>query len=79
MCSYAHGGYRHVERRIALGQIRPNYSEAEKLEVINSSSTIALLAASEIFSMANRNDLNEAAVERMRRLSDDIRMHQGSV
>ena len=68
-----------MERRIALGQIRPNYSEAEKLEVINSSSTIALLAASEIFSMANRNDLNEAAVERMRRLSDDIRMHQGSV
>jgi hypothetical protein len=30
------------------------------LEVINSSSTIALLAASEIFSMAKRKDLEEA-------------------
>jgi hypothetical protein len=66
MCSYAHGGSFPTARRITLDQIKPNYSEAEKLEVINSSSTVALLAASEIFSMANRNDLNEAALERMR-------------
>jgi hypothetical protein len=62
-----------------LGQIKPNYPDAAKVEVINASGTFALLAASEIFSMANRNDLNEAAVERMRRLADNIRKDQGSV
>jgi hypothetical protein len=36
------------------------------LEVINSSTAIALLAASEIFSMAKRNDMVEAVLERMR-------------
>ena len=60
MCSYAHGGYRQAVRRITPDQIRANYSEGEVLEVINSSSTIALLAASEIFSMAKRKDLEEA-------------------
>ena len=69
MCSYTHGGYLQVVRRITLDQIRANYSEGERLEVINSSSTIALLAASEIFSMAKRKDLNEAALERMRSLA----------
>jgi hypothetical protein len=29
--------------------------------------------------MANRNDLNEAALERMRRLANDIRKDRGSV
>jgi hypothetical protein len=36
------------------------------LEVIKSSTTIALLAASEIFSMAKRKDLVEEVLERMR-------------
>jgi hypothetical protein len=78
MCSYTHGGSFPAARRITLSQIKANYSEGAKLEVINSSSTIALLAASEIFSMANRNDLNEAALE-MRRLANDIRKDRGSV
>jgi hypothetical protein len=35
------------------------------MEVINSSSTIALLAAAEIFSMAKRKDLVEAVLDQM--------------
>jgi len=66
MCSYAHGGYLQAVRRITPGQITANYSEDEMLEVINSSSAIALLAASEIFSMAKRKDLVEGVLERMR-------------
>lgn len=66
MCSYAHGGFLQAVRRITPGQITTNYSEDEMLEVINSSSAFALLAASEIFSMANRTDLVEAVLERMR-------------
>jgi hypothetical protein len=69
MHSYTHGGYLQAVRRMTPDQIKPNYSEGEMLEVINSSDTVALLAASEIFSMARRNDLNEAALERMRGLS----------
>jgi hypothetical protein len=66
MCSYAHGGYLQAVRRITPGRITANYSEGEMLEVINSSSAIALLAASEIFSMAKRKDLVEGVLERMR-------------
>jgi hypothetical protein len=69
MCSYAHGGYLQAVRRITPGQITENYSEDEMLEVINSSSAIALLAAFEIFSMAQRKDLIEAVLERMRGVS----------
>ena len=66
MCSYAHGGYLQVVRRITPDQITANYSEDEILEVISASSTIALLAASELFSMAKCKDLVEAVLERMR-------------
>ena len=66
MCSYAHGGYLQAVRRITPDQITANHSEDEMVEVINASSAIALLAASEIFSMAKRNDLVEAVLERMR-------------
>ena len=66
MCSYAHSGYLQVVRRIIPDEITPNYSDDEKLEVINSSDTIALLAASEMFSMANRMDLVKQVLERMR-------------
>jgi hypothetical protein len=69
MCSYAHGGYRQALHRITPDQIKPNYSESERLEVINSTNAIALLAAAEIFSMARRQDLEAAVVERMRGLS----------
>jgi uncharacterized protein DUF6988 len=69
MCSYAHGGYLQAVRRIISGHITPNYSDDEMLEVINSSSAIALLAASEIFSMAKRKELIEGVLERMRGLS----------
>ena len=62
-------GYLQAVRRITPGQITANYSEDEMLEVINSSSAIALLAASEIFSMAKRKDLVEAVLERMRGVS----------
>jgi Family of unknown function (DUF6988) len=66
MCSYAHGGYLQAVRRITPGEITPNYSEGEMLEVINSSDAIALLAASEMFSMAGRLDLVNEVLERMR-------------
>ena len=66
MCSYAHGGYLQAVRRITPDHITANYSEGEMLEVINSSRAIALLAASEIFSMAKRKDLVEEVLERMR-------------
>lgn len=66
MCSYAHGGYLQAVRRVIPDEIRPNYTEGEILEVINSSTAIALLAASEIFSMAQRKDLLEAVLEQMR-------------
>ena len=65
MCSYAHGGYLQAVRQMSPGQIAANYSEGEMLEVINSSSAIALLAAHEIFSMAKRKDLVEQVLERM--------------
>jgi hypothetical protein len=44
MCSYAHGGFLPVVRRIIPGEITTNYSDEEKLEVIKSSDTIALFA-----------------------------------
>jgi hypothetical protein len=66
MCSYAHGGYLQAVRRITPDQITANYSEDEILEVINASSTIALLAASELFAMVKCKDLVEAVLERMR-------------
>lgn len=69
MCSYAHGGYLQAVRRITPGQIGPNYSEGEMLEVIRSADCFAMLAASEIFSMAKRDDLNMAVLERMRSAS----------
>jgi hypothetical protein len=69
MCSYTHGGYMQAVRRITPDQIRATYSEGEMLEVINSSNTIALLAVSEIFSMAKRKDLEKAVLERMRAAS----------
>lgn len=69
MCSYTHGGYLQAVRRIVPGQIAPNYSEGAILEVIRSSDTIALLAASEIFSMAKQTDLTLEVLERMRGLS----------
>ena len=69
MCSYAHGGFLPVVRRIIPGEITPNYSDEEKLEVIKSSDTIAMLAASEMFQMTNRMDLVQEVLERMRRAS----------
>jgi Family of unknown function (DUF5677) len=69
MCSYAHGGFLPVVRRIIPGEITTNYSDEEKLEVIESSDTIALLAASEMFQMANRIDLVQEVLERMSRES----------
>ena len=65
MCSYAHGGYLPVVRRIIPDHITPNYSDGEKLELINSSNAIALLASSEIFFMANRVDLVKESLKRM--------------
>jgi Family of unknown function (DUF5677) len=69
MCSYAHGGFLPVVRRIIPGEITPNYSDEEKLEVIKSSDSIAMLAASEMFQMADRMDLVQKVLERMRRAS----------
>lgn len=69
MCSYTHGGYLQAVRRITSDQIEPNYADDEMLEVINSSSAIALLAASQIFSMAKRVDLVKETLDRMRRAS----------
>jgi hypothetical protein len=69
MCSYAHGGFLPVVRRLIPGEITTNYSDEEKLEVIKSSDTIALLAASEMFQMANRMDLIKEVLERMHRAS----------
>jgi len=54
MCGYAHGGFQQVVRRITPSQIAVNFSEDEMLEVINSASTLALLAAFEMFQMAKR-------------------------
>jgi Family of unknown function (DUF5677) len=53
MCSYAHGGFMQAVRRIVPDEITANYSTDEALQVINSSDAIALLAGSEMFSMAN--------------------------
>jgi Family of unknown function (DUF5677) len=68
MCSYAHGGFLPVVRRLIPGEITSNYSDEEKLDVIKSSDTIAMLAASEMFQMANRMDLVPKVLERMRKL-----------
>jgi len=72
MCSYTHGGFLQAARRIAPGEIRPRYSDDEKLEVINSSGAIALLAASEIFSLASRTDLMEGVLDQMRKINRPI-------
>lgn len=69
MCSYAHGGYLQAVRRMTPDQITTNYLDGEMLEVINFSDAVAMLAASEIFSMAKRDDLNLAVLERMRAAS----------
>jgi hypothetical protein len=69
MSSYAHGGFFQAVRRITPDHITADYSDDEILEVINSSRTFALLAASEIFLMTKRNDLVEEVLERMRSAS----------
>lgn len=69
MCSYAHGGYLQAVRRMTPDQITTNYLDGEMLEVINFSDAVAMLAAFEIFSMAKRDDLNLAVLERMRAAS----------
>jgi hypothetical protein len=69
MCSYAHGGYLQVVRRVTPDHITTNYLDDEMLEVINSSDAVAMLAAFQIFSMAKRDDLNIAVLERMRAAS----------
>ena len=69
MCSYAHGGYLQAVRRMTPDQIITNYVDGEMLEVINFSDAVAMLAAFEIFSMAKRDDLNIAVLERMRAAS----------
>ncbi|MEX0805646.1 MAG: hypothetical protein WD688_20365 [Candidatus Binatia bacterium] len=69
MCSYAHGGYLQTVRRNTEAHITPNYSDDEKLEVVKFADTLALLAASEMFMMANRDDMAAQVLERMRAAS----------
>jgi hypothetical protein len=65
MCSYAHGGYLPVMRRITSRGIEPNYSEGEIKEVILFAAVWALTAGLEIFDMAGRIDLCEAVLARV--------------
>ncbi len=65
MCSYAHGGYLQAVRRNTEDSITANYTEGEAIEVANSASTFALLAAFEVFTMANRDDLAAEVFERI--------------
>jgi hypothetical protein len=69
MCSYAHGGYLQAVRRNTEAYIMPNYSDDEKLEALTFVDTVALLAACEMFMVANRNDLAVQVLERMRATS----------
>ena len=66
MCSYAHGGYLQAVRRNTPDQIAPNYSPHERTEVMRFASAIAVLAACEIFELANREDLAGQCLQRMK-------------
>jgi hypothetical protein len=65
MCSYAHGGVLQISRRFNGGCISPNYSPEEIVEIINSSNTIALFAASEIAAIANNSVLGDAVNKKL--------------
>ncbi len=47
LCSYAHGGGRQVTRRNTEEEITSNYSDEEKIEVIETGNLFALLASAE--------------------------------
>ena len=69
MCSDLHGGFHQAVRRIFP---EPAYNKDEKVEVVNFSSAISLLAAHEIFLMTKREDLLKQAVERARHISGSV-------
>jgi hypothetical protein len=57
MCSFAHTGGLQVIRRIKAGEISPDYSDGECIEVLRATRVFALLAAMEISAIASREDL----------------------
>jgi hypothetical protein len=54
---YTHGGIHQISRRMQGEFIEPAFEESSIIEVINFSSTMALLAFGQIASMAGRDDL----------------------
>jgi len=69
MNSYTHGGFLHLVRRNTPDYIEPNYSDAEKIEVINFANSFSLLAALGIADIANNVDLAGELYERINNLN----------
>jgi len=69
MCSYAHGGWLQAVRRMKPGEIAPDYSVGEQIEVLNAAKVFALLAAFEAATLAEKKEISD---EILRRLDDAI-------
>ena len=64
LCSYAHGGGRQVTRRNTEEEITSNYSDEEKIEVIETANLFALLASAESAEISRSEALaNEVYME----------------
>jgi len=66
MCSYAHTGMRQVERRVAKGEIRSNYTQAELIEVLKTVRIFAIFAAFEIAVLSNRHAVVSQLIEELK-------------
>lgn len=69
MCSYAHGGWLQAVRRMKPGEIAPDYSVGEQIEVLNAAKVFALLAAFEAATLADKKETSD---EILRRLDEAI-------
>ena len=68
MNSFTHSGYSQAVRRSTTDSIEPNYEEHEILEALQFSNAIAMLAATQIASLANNVELANDLLKKTKRM-----------
>jgi hypothetical protein len=66
LCSFTHTGYKQVTRRYTGPLLKPNYPDAEVIQVLNFAGAIGLLAALELAALSKNLPLGTAIMERAR-------------
>ena len=64
MCSYTHSGLLQITRRFTGDEVKPNYRDAEILEVLNATN-IAVILVSRMFFMSVGHQREADDVEKM--------------